>query len=139
MDFEINLLSNVSETGELQMNVRKAIKRDLPHFKGKRVNIIIKKVKSQRSLQQNRYWWLAITILSKEIGYTKEELHEILKYKFLRLSKVDEKTGEIFEYCGSTAKLSKSAFSDLVNDLIRFSAETFNVIIPMPGEQLEIE
>lgn len=139
MDFEINLLSNVSESGELQLNVRNAIKRDLPHFRSKRVQIIIKKVKSQRSVQQNRLWWLYMTILSKDLGYTKEEIHELCKYKFLKREKVFEKTGEIFEYIESTTKLNKMDFSDMTSELIRWSAETFNIILPMPGEQLSIE
>ena len=39
MDFEIDILSNVSDLGELQMNVRKSIKRDLLNFKNKRVHM----------------------------------------------------------------------------------------------------
>lgn len=52
--------------------------------------------------------------------------------------KVDEKTGGVFEFIGSTANLSKSDFADMVTDLIRWSAETFNIVLPLPDEQLEI-
>ena len=134
----LNYYSDV-KNGKLQKNVSLKIASELKQFEGKRVEIKIQKLKSTRSQQQNRYWWAIVTILSNEIGYTKEELHDILKFKFLKKSKVVEGTGEILEYLGSTAKLNKSEFADLTTDLIRWSAETFNVVLPQPGEQLDIE
>lgn len=125
--------------GRLQKNVSLKIANELKEFEGKRVEIKIQKLKSTRSGQQNRYWWAIVTILANEIGYTKNEMHEILKFKFLKRSKVLESTGEVFEYLESTTKLNKSEFADMTSELIRWSAETFNVILPLPGEQLEIE
>lgn len=134
---KLTYYSNVKE-GQLQKNVRLQIAEELKHFEGKRVEITIQKLKSTRSLQQNRLWWLYVTIIAKEVGYSKEEMHEILKFKFLKREKVDEKTGEVFEYIGSTTKLNKTEFADMVTDLIRFAAETFNIILPLPGEQSEM-
>lgn len=122
----------------MQRNTALQIKNDVKHFSGKRIEIRIEKLKSKRSLQQNRLWWLYMGILSKELGYTKDEIHEICKFKFLKLEKVDEATGEVFPYLGSTAKLNKSDFSDLVSELIRWASETFNIILPLPGEQTEL-
>ncbi len=135
---KLTYYTNVNESGEMQRNTAAQIKQEIKHFSGKRVEITIQKLKSTRSLQQNRLWWLYVTIISKEIGYSKEEFHEILKYKFLKREKVFEKTGEIFEYIGSTAKLSKTEFADMVTNLIRWSAETFGIILPLPGEQTEL-
>lgn len=137
MSIELKYYSNVSEEGRLQKNVSEKIAYELKHFSGKRVEITIKKLSSTRSSRQNRLWWLYMTILSKEIGYTKDEMHDICKFKFLKKEKIDEKTGEVFEYIGSTSKLTKSEFSDLTADLIRWASETFNVILPLPDEQLE--
>lgn len=134
---KLTYYSNVKD-GKLQKNVSLQIAEEVKHFEGKRVEITIQKLKSTRSAQQNRLWWLYVTIMAKEVGYTKEEMHEILKFKFLKKEKVDEKTGEIFEYIGSTTKLSKSEFADMVTDLIRFAAETFNIVLPLPGEQAEL-
>lgn len=130
--------SNVSDDGHLQKNVSEKIKNELKAFKGKRVEITIEKLKSKRSIQQNRYYWLLVGILSKEIGYDKNELHEIIKFKFLRDEKVFEKTGEIFEYIKSTTELNKTDFADFTTDLIRWSSETFGVVLPLPGEQLDL-
>lgn len=137
MSTKLTYYSSVKE-GRLQKNVSKTILSDLSHFEGRRVEITIQKLKSSRSLQQNRLWWLYVTIIAKEIGYTKEELHEILKFKFLKREKVDEKTGEVFEYLESTTKLGKSDFADMVNDLIQWSAETFGISLPLPNEQTEL-
>jgi hypothetical protein len=125
--------------GHLSKSVRNKIASELQQFNGKRVEIRIEKLKSKRSIQQNRYWWLAMTILSSELGYTKEEIHSICKMKFLKREKVVKKTGEILEYTESTTTLSKSDFADMVTDMVRWAAESLNIVIPLPGEQLEFE
>lgn len=129
---------SVVKDGRLQRNVSQKIANELKEFEGKRVEVRIQKLKSKRSDQQNRYWWAIVTILSHELGYTKDELHEILKFKFLKRSKADEKTGEIFEYLGSTATLNKTEFADMTSELIRWSAETFSIVLPIPGEQMDL-
>lgn len=137
MEIVLRYYSNVINN-KLQANVAKSIALDLNKFEGQRIELTIQKLKSTRSSQQNRLWWLYVGILSKELGYTKDELHEILKYKFLKREKVDEKTGEVFEYLGSTTKLNKTEFADMVNELIRWSAETFDIVLPLPNTQTEL-
>lgn len=137
-DLVLTYYSEVKD-GKLQNNVRQNIAKELPAFEGKRVEIKIQRLKSKRSDQQNRLWWLYMNIISKELGYTKDEAHEIFKYKLLKREKVDENTGEVYEYLGSTTKLSKGEFADLVNELIRFCAETLKIVLPLPNEQLTID
>ena len=134
---KLTYYSNIKD-GKLQKNVSLQIAEDIKHFEGKRIEITIQKLKSTRSQAQNRLWWLYVTIIAKEIGYDKSEMHEILKFKFLKKEKVDERTGEVFEYISSTTKLNKSDFSDMVTDLIRYAAETFDIVLPLPGEQSEM-
>jgi hypothetical protein len=124
--------------GKLQKNISLQIKNELNHFEGKRVEITIQKLSAKRSDQQNRLWWLYMGILSKELGFTKEEIHDICKFKFLKREKVDEKSGEIFEYLGSTTQLNKMEFADMVSELIRWVSETFDIVLPLPDEQMEI-
>lgn len=134
---KLEYYSNVIE-GRLQKNVAASIAEDLKKFEGKRICLTIGRLKSTRSNAQNKYWWTLMNILSKELGYTKDEIHEICKYKFLKLEKVDPASGEIFEYLGSTTKLNKTEFADMVNELIRWSAETFDIVLPLPNEQTEL-
>lgn len=124
--------------GKLQKNISLQIKNELNHFEGKRVEITIQKLSAKRSDRQNRLWWLYMGILSKELGFTKEEIHDICKFKFLKREKVDEKSGEIFEYLGSTTQLNKMEFADMVSELIRWVSETFDIVLPLPNEQMEI-
>jgi len=137
-DIKHTFYSNVTG-GKLQRNVSQQIVDLLPSYEGKRVEITIQRLKSTRSAQQNRLWWLYMGIIGSELGYTKDECHEIFKYKLLKRERVDERTGEVFEYLGSTTKLNKTEFAELVNELIRYCAETLQIILPLPNTQLEIE
>jgi len=125
--------------GKMQRNTALQIANDVKNFEGKRVHITLEKLKSKRSTQQNRLYWLYVTILANEIGYDKNEMHELIKFKFLKREKVFEKTGELFEYLESTAKLSKSDFADFIFNFQKWSAETFDVILPDPGSNFEID
>lgn len=138
MELKFNYYSNVSEEGKLQKNVSQKIAEELKFFKGKRVEIQVKKLSSKRTSRQNRLWWLYMTILANEVGYTKDEMHDICKFKFLKREKIDEKSGEVFEYIANSSSLTKSEFSDLTTDLIRWASQTFSVILPLPDEQIEI-
>lgn len=133
----MEFFSNIKE-GRLQLNVSQQIKDFLPSLESKRVVIKIEKVKSIRSLQQNKYYWVLNKILSDEIGYDKNELHAIIKFKFLTKEMVDEQTGEIYNYVGETHKLNKSEFSDFIAELQRWAIEKFNCYLPSAGEQLNI-
>lgn len=134
----MEFFSNINN-GRLQSNVAQQIKECLPTFEGNRIVIKIEKVKAIRSLQQNKLYWVYNKILSDTIGYDKDELHEIIKYKFLTKEKVDTNTGEVYNYVGSTTKLNKSEFANFVSDLQRWASETFNCYLPSPNEQLTID
>lgn len=134
---KFHFYSNVSEEGKLQKNVSLQIAESISHFKNKSVEIIVKRKSAKRSDRQNRYWWVLVTILSSELGYTKEEMHEILKYKFLKREKVDQNTGLVFEYLGSTAELNKMEFADLTTEMKRWAQTDLDILLPDPGEQTE--
>ena len=135
---KLQYYSNVKD-GQLQNNVRQLIAKELKHFEGKRVEITIQKLKSTRSIQQNRLYWLYVTMIANELGYDKEEMHEIIKYKFLLTEKVHEATGEVMPHIKSTAKLSISEFMDLINGLIQWASQSFSIVLPEPNQQAEMD
>ena len=137
-EIEMLYFGSVDESGIMKIRDRKGFDKYVSLFRGKDVEILVRRKKSRRSVEQNALWWVYMTILSKDIGYTKDEIHEICKFKFLQKEKVDEKTGEIFKYLGSTAKLSKVEFMDLVAELQQWSVETFGIVLPSPDEQIKI-
>lgn len=124
--------------GKLLEHVSKQIKNDLKAFEGKRVEIHIEKLRSKRSIVQNRAYWLYVGILSDELGYSKDELHEVIKFKFLKKENVFEKTGEIYGRLGSTTELSKSEFASFIGELIRWASSDLGIILPELGQQLDL-
>jgi len=107
----------------------------LSKLEGQYIELVVRKQKSQRSLNQNNYMWgVVYEILSQHLGYTTDEIHEICKFKFLRIIKVrgDEIGG--MEYVRSTTKLNTSEFEEYLEKIKRWSAEELNCFIPDPNE-----
>lgn len=123
--------------GQMFIRNRKDFEKDVKRFEGKDVEIVVQKKRMVRSVQQNRLWWLYVTILSEDLGYEKSEMHDILKFKFLKRERVIEKTGEIIPYLESTTRLSRSEFSEVVESVIHWAVE-MNIILPEPNQQLEL-
>lgn len=105
----------------------KKLINDLPagsyHFK-------ISKYKTNRTIEQNAYYWKLLQIIADEIGYEKDEMHEIFKYKFLRRVKEDIKTGELFEYIKSTKKLKVPEFTEYIEKIKRYVNINLEIKLP---------
>ncbi len=102
----------------------------LAKLEGKPVEIVVRKQKSQRSLDQNSYYWgVVIEILRDHFGYESEEMHEALKFKFLRTHE-----GEALESVKSTAKLNTAEFEDYLERVRRWAITEYNCFIPLPNE-----
>jgi hypothetical protein len=96
---------------------------------GKPIELIVRKRKSQRSLQQNAYYWgVVIEILANHFGYEAGEMHEALKFKFLRTHEGDLPAAR------STAKLNTEEFVAYVDRVVRWAAQEHQLYIPDPGQ-----
>lgn len=137
MNLSYAITSHVDDFGKLTRN-RKLLAETLLKFKGKDIEIIIEKKRKKRSIRQNRLLWLYSTIIANDTGNSKELIHEVIKYKFLQKEKIDEITGEIFKYVGSTTELTTTDFAGFIEEIIRWAGETFSISLPLPNEQLEI-
>ncbi|CAB4127035.1 hypothetical protein UFOVP87_38 [uncultured Caudovirales phage] len=116
---ELNFVCLVSG-GKLPKSISEKIKTALLGFENKEIEIILTD-ESSRTAKQNRLWWLYVTILSNELGETKNDTHELLKTRFMPFAK-------------STTELSKQEFNHLINELVTWSAQYLNVILPEPHE-----
>lgn len=116
---ELSFVCSVN-SGKLPKSISEKIKTALLGFENKEIEIIITD-ESSRTAKQNRLWWLYVTILSNELGETKNDTHELLKSKFMPFAK-------------STTELSKQDFNQMINELITWSAEYLNVILPDTNE-----
>ncbi len=122
----IPILYGQVKEGKLKLDVPQSYLVELSKFEGQRIELTIRKERHTRSLNQNKYYWgVIIEILSNNFGYDKEEMHEALKFKFL---KKHEDTDLVT--VGSTAKLSTAEFTEYIDGVVRWAATEYQVVIP---------
>lgn len=122
-----------TETGYTNI---KAIETAIKSFPvGKRLVMTLSD-KSRRSSRQNDYFHSCCGILGKDIGYTKDEVKSIVKMKFLKREKVDESTGEVFEYLLDTHSLNKEDFAEFMEQFIQWAAELGTILPSSDDEDL---
>jgi hypothetical protein len=114
-------------------DMQQAVKR----MRDGEVRISIERKTATRSHQQNRwYWGVIVELLSEHTGYTPDEIHEVLKAKFIpkRIAFADgngEVKGE-FVVGGTTVRLDKNEFSAYCRDIQQWAADELGVVIPDP-------
>ena len=102
---------------------------------GEEVTVTVTKYRAykQRSNDQNRYYWgVVIKLLKDETGHSPEELHEILKLKFLL--KTYQLKDKQFPGVASTADLSTMEFEDLMAKIRSWASLDLGIYIPAPNE-----
>lgn len=131
--------------GVLQKKYSTLIKDCIQEFEGKKVTIIIEQTRRKRSNQQNRFYWGCVIPIIKEALYnlgeklTNEEVHDLIKFKFLKYDKPINEDGLFITKIKSTSELTKSEFMELISEIQQWSSEYFNCIIPDPNTQIEID
>lgn len=137
-EITLTYYGNVTLDGTLKLPGAK-IRNEVRVFTGKEIEVIFRRKRKHRSDPQNRYYWGVVVEMiragMKEMGdkVTPDQVHEFLKWRFLRTQKIDEATGEVlYEYAGSTADLSTVEFSEYVEKCCQFAAEFLGVSIPLP-------
>ena len=94
-----------------------------------KIVIEVREAKDIRTNAQNRLWWKWIEIISDELGYSdKQEIHNILKYKFLLKEEMID--GELHQGLKSTTTLTKKEFTKLTQDVFYWANDTFNINLP---------
>lgn len=101
-----------------------------------RVRIV--KYRRRRSDAQNRYLWAVVyPVLAQGISeawgetLSPEQAHEWAKVEFLSRPLIDHATGESHGFVvGHTPPLNTKEFSEYVEKIIRFAAETLGVLVP---------
>lgn len=121
--------ATVDNKGTLRLEKPVSFHEYVAEFSGQRVEVIIRKPKTSRSTLQNSYYFgVVVELLANELGYEKDEIHEILKYKFLQSHAMG------MPYVKSTTKLSTGEFEDYLSKIKRWAAEFLNIVIPDPNE-----
>jgi hypothetical protein len=123
----------VDDQGRLQIPsaVRALMTKHLSGLAGKPVAVTVKVWRNQRSSQANRYYFgVVIPLLSEATGYERDEMHELLAMRFLRIED-DKITGSPRRK--RTPQTDTKEFAEYVDRCIRFAAE-LGVYVPAPGE-----
>lgn len=85
------------------------------------VTITVEKEKRERTNRQNRFYFAAVVApLAAELGYEKDEMHEVLAMRFLRIEDCPI-TG--VPRRKPTPKCNTKEFKDYVDSCIRLAAE----------------
>lgn len=89
--------------------------------------VVIEKYFSNRSTQQNRFYWNYLRLIEYETGQDANDLHEVCKRKFLPPRFV-EINGEEYKLPASTTKLNKAEFGQYLDKIEVWTG------IPIPQE-----
>jgi len=106
--------------------------QSLPVDKAWRIEIDL--LRKKRSLPQNSLMWDWYTAIGNEIGYTKDEMHDVLREKFLPWHEV--------EICGIKRKVLTSTsdpsfttamMAEYLDHIDRFAAQELGILLPHPA------
>src|SRR5574343_332589 len=119
--------------GKLILSNREQFSADIKKFEGKNFYLVADEEKQTRSNNQNSYYWgVVLKILADELGYTIDEMHEVLKYKFLPKKEIDIKGEKV--KIGSSAKLKTDEFEKYLEEIRIFASTSLGITIPLPNE-----
>ena len=93
-----------------------------------------------RSVEANRYYRFALTLISEHTGHSVDELHEWAKAKFLPAQHlaICDGNGEIKDELtvgGTTTTLNSVEFYEFVEAIRQFAAQELDVDIPDPDPE----
>ena len=97
--------------------------------------ISIERTKQTRSLAQNKYYWgVIVPMLASEFGYFRDEMHDVLRRKFLTYTKQNPLTGELEMFARSTTKLNTAEMESYLEAIRTWALSEFSLYLPLPNE-----
>ena len=129
--------TGVIEGGKLEIRNRAGLSQALRGMKDGEVLIRIERLRATRSQRQNAwYWGVIVQMLADHTGYTPDEMHEVLKAKFIpKRFAVADGNGEVRDELvigGSTAVLNTVEFGEYCEAIRGWAAVDLSVVIPDP-------
>lgn len=123
--------------GRLEIRNRRGMSEQLKRMRDGEVLITIERKHATRSVQANRYYWgVVVQLLSEHTGYQPEEIHEVLKAKFIpKTLSLAKDNGEIVAELvigGTTTSMNKLEFGDYISRIRQWAMDELDVVIPNP-------
>lgn len=97
----------------------------LVRLEGEDVKVVISKKTTQRTLDQNSYYWVLVEILGNELGYFRNEMHDALRQEFL-LIREDGK----MPYTKSTTDLDTKGFGEYIDKIKIWASVEHSIVLP---------
>lgn len=91
--------------------------------------VIIQDIFPRRTVDQNAYYWVIVTIIADYCGYTIKEVHKELKTLFLT-GYFPDKKGNWSVRTRSTTELNTVEFSDYIMRITAWAITFLNISIP---------
>lgn len=101
------------------------------------MELVVRKVKKERSSPQNKYYWgVVVDLIAEHTGTERMLMHEILKNRFLsKVVYIKTKDGVEESVVGqSTVELKTDEFEKYLESVRQWAADKLGVVIPLPNE-----
>lgn len=97
--------------------------------------VTVEKWKDSRSLRQNNLYWKWLTIIGNELGYYKDEIHELFIEEFADIYTIRDLDGKPKQKRYRTSKMNVQQMSRYMNRIEQFAAE-YSIQLPHPEDDL---
>ena len=125
---------------------RTPLAKSIKEFNGQEIVITIENKTKKHSEEQRGYYFGVIVSLVKLAILDQwgdrmdlKQVHELLKQNCNYTEKINKETGEILKVPGSIKQHTTTEQEDYHEYCRRWAKEWFNIEIPLPNEQMEIE
>lgn len=89
----------------------------------------IKEFKHDRTLRQNAYYWKILEIIGEELGYYKNELHEVFLDQFAPVQTLRNLEGKPVQKPVRTSQMDVGQMKQYIDQIIHFAAQN-SIVIP---------
>lgn len=101
----------------------------------KKWDVTIEPHKAKRSLPQNSLLWDWYTIIGNELGYTKDEVHDLLREMFLPWEEIELKGVKQKRLTSTSSDEFKTKhMSQYLDAIDRFAASELGIILPRSSD-----
>lgn len=123
------------EGGKVPADAFARISGLLTEIKDGEYEVVLKRKVSKRSASQNALYRVWVRIIARETGNSEPDIHDYLRYKFLRSTKLFE--GEEVALLPTTTELTVEQMTDYMNNVESFVANELSITLPSSEDYID--